>query len=464
MFSAIRASALALTCGCSAAVVGAEPTSLKVDQQQVDQWNAFADELYQLHRHQLSQHPVRTTERIGGYDGYLDDPAFYREVRYFDARSGQLLSRIQWERKRPDVIHMIEVMRYNDQGRVERDYLAAYLPRFRNAPVQTLINFHKYEDGVHGFRQFDASGNRIYEQCRGTYFGESVFLSLEENDLPPYSDTPELFDSPVYLACFENLPLQAGPYLKPLAELRHGSGESAGARTDVQANATLARLDHQIATEPSPALLVERGKVHFDLGQFDAALQDFDAALRQDELLDEAHFWRGMVLGRMGRLDDSIAALSTYLSRNPMNSVAYTKRGVRRIWNGDLANAEQDLKQAIALDPSNAEAHDDLGVLYAQREAYDEALAHFQKTIAIDPTYQKGHHNRALVLYLTGRLNGALQAVNESERLAPDNRGTVLLKGQILQAMGRERQAQALFERAEFMAEDKDWTEQFSLQ
>lgn len=450
-----------------AGAVGAVETdraTLKVDQAQVDAWNAFAEALYELHQHRMQQHTIRTTERIGGYGaGYLGEPDFYREVRYYDAESGRMLSRIQWERERPDVIHMIEVLFHDDKGRVERDYLAAYLPHFRNAPVQTLINFHNYEEGLHAFRQFDASGNRIYEQCRGSYFGERVFLSLEEWDLPPFSDNPGLFDTATYLACFEHLPLQAEQFLDPLAEIGRARGNGM-AGTDVEVDQAVAELNTRIQQAPSAALYLERGQAYFDLGRFDAAVRDYDQALELNEMLDQAHFWRGMALGRMGRLDEAIAALDAYIARNPMNSVAYTKRGVRHIWNGDLEKAERDLKQAIALDPNNAEAHDDLGVVYAQREAYDRALNHFRKTVSIDPSYQKGHHNQAMVLYLTGRLEPALQSANESQRLAPNDRSTVLLKGQILKAMGREQQAQALFDRAQFMAEDKDWTEQFAVQ
>lgn len=455
---------LALGWGAGAVAQTTKLEPLKVDQAQVDAWNAFADALYKLHQHRLDQHPVRTTERTGGYGGYLGDPEFYREVKYFDARSGRLLSRIQWERERPDVIHMIEVLMYDDKGRVERDYLAAFLPRFRNAPVQTLINFHRYEDGLHGFRQFDASGNRIYEQCQGTYFGNNVFFSFEELDLPPYADNPQVFDSPEYLACFEHLPLQADRFLDPLAEIESAQARGASA-TEQQVHRQVAELNGLLAQDPRRAdLLLQRGRLYFELHQFEDAMRDFDAALRRNPALDEAHYWRGMALGRMGQLDQALSALDTYIERHPDDSRALTKRGVRHIWNGDLARAERDLKRALALNPRNAEAHDDLGVIYAQRQEYPQALAHFQQTVEIDPSYQKAHHNRALVLHLTGRLEPALQAVNESQRLAPGDRNTLLLKGQILQALGRKQEAQAMFDRAQFMAEEKDWTEQFSVQ
>jgi hypothetical protein len=196
---------------------------LTVDHAQVKTWNEFAAALYVLHQHQLENRAITTAARTGGYAaGALGGPDFYREVKYYDAQTGRLLSRIQWERKRPSRIHVIEVFVHGKDGRVVRDYLAAYLPRFRNAPVQTLINFHGYGQGLHSFRQFDASGRRIYEQCRGKYFGEDVFLSLDDPDSLRAADNPELFESPVYLACFENLPLRAGSYLDPRNEINDG--------------------------------------------------------------------------------------------------------------------------------------------------------------------------------------------------------------------------------------------------
>ena len=105
---------------------------------------------------------------------------------------------------------------HDDQGRVVRDYAAAYLPEGRNAPIQTLINLHAYNGGLHAFRQFDASGSRIYEFCEGNHGGEPVRLQLFEEDLVGTSEAAErILASPVYSACFEGLPAQAGRYLDP---------------------------------------------------------------------------------------------------------------------------------------------------------------------------------------------------------------------------------------------------------
>ena len=89
-----------------------------VDQQQVAEWNRFVDDLYNLHKRQLEGKAIRTEERI---DGYHQMPEFYREVMYYDASNGRLLSRVAWERENPDRLHEIEVFQHDTEGRVILD-------------------------------------------------------------------------------------------------------------------------------------------------------------------------------------------------------------------------------------------------------------------------------------------------------------------------------------------------------
>lgn len=187
--------------------------TMKVDQTHVDNWNAFADACLALHREQIAGRDVRQEERVGGYANY---PDFYREVSYYDRTNGRLLSRVQWERAEPDRLHAIEVYVRDGGGRVLRDYSAAYLPQGRNAPVQTLINLHAYNGDLHAFRQFDASGDRLYEYCEGNFEGEAVQIRLFEDDLAGVSEHADrVMASPAYQACFQDLPPDPGPYLDP---------------------------------------------------------------------------------------------------------------------------------------------------------------------------------------------------------------------------------------------------------
>lgn len=180
---------------------------------QSERWNRFAEAVYVLHERQVEGRRIETSEEIGSYGGY---PKFYREVRYSDSASHRLLSRIRWESKYANRVHQIEVFVYDDEGRVLRDYAAIYLPDGRHAPVVTLINLHRYHEGLHAFRQFDASRNKIYENCEGNYQSKKLSIDLDEDDLLDAEDDPEgIFFTEAYRACFDGLPETVGGYLQP---------------------------------------------------------------------------------------------------------------------------------------------------------------------------------------------------------------------------------------------------------
>lgn len=180
----------------------------------VERWNWFVDAVYALHKKQTRDRKLNRKERIGGY---YRDPEFFREEQFIDAKSGHHLGTIQWEREHPDRIHSIEVYVRDAQGRVLRDYSALFLTHSRNAPQQTLINLHAYNGKLHAFRQFDATDNRIFERCTGMYKGKKVSLEYDEIQLLEYEDQPQgPLTTPLYKACFNNLPVKsAGKYLTP---------------------------------------------------------------------------------------------------------------------------------------------------------------------------------------------------------------------------------------------------------
>ncbi len=189
--------------------VGAE--TLKVDNVHVRTWNAFARNLEALHRRLTDADGIEVRTSLGGYAGR---PHFYRQKEYY--RDGRLVSRVQWETAHPENLHTIEVYIRDGQGRVIRDYAAAFLPDYRNAPVQTLITLHRYNGDLHAFRTFDASGYRIVERCDGRFDGHEVTLLLDEDEIDEAIGDPKgIMATPEYRACFGDLAQKAGKYLTP---------------------------------------------------------------------------------------------------------------------------------------------------------------------------------------------------------------------------------------------------------
>lgn len=248
--------------------------SLTVDHAQVKQWNRFADALYTLHERQLQEHKIVTSESMGGY---ANNPDYYREVSYHDAESGQLLSRIRWVTQQPDVVHSIDVFQYDEQGRLDKDFAVVYLPMHRNAPIQTLINIHQYHDDLMSFRQFDASGVRIYEQCRGHYASEPVMISLDQDELPLHTGhLPQFVTEELYTRCFANMPEDAAAQLSDLLPELSATTEAFEAESYAKLVSNIDLLSELIAIAPDKAQwYLDRGRGYFKLQDVERAINDF---------------------------------------------------------------------------------------------------------------------------------------------------------------------------------------------
>ena len=114
---------------------------------------------------------------------------------------------------------------------------------------------------------------------------------------------------------------------------------------------------------------------------------------------------------------------------------------------------------ALKIDSNNAEAHDDLGVLYAQKREYAKAMEHFNRAISIDPTYQKAYHNLAMLLHIAGDNANAINRINQSLKLNPHSRNSLLLKSSILDSLGRIKEASQVESQADLIREG-EWYEQ----
>jgi len=435
--------------------------SVKENVKQLKILNTFVDDLLRVHRHRLETRKIKQTDRIGGYQ---DMPEHFRDAEYHDAKSGLLLSRIRWENKPGGLPEMIEIYFYDKQGRVSVDYLAVFLPGYRNAPFQAVVNIHKHDDSLSAFRQFDTYEDRLFERCKGDFFGEKVDLLLNDIDIPP---EPEDVSAELYTACFGLLPTTVGNYLKPMDLIPALKEAALTGNEDDMTHDKMARriadLDRKIDADPNNAgLYVKRGRDHLTLFYFNEAIFYFSTAIDLNDAIDAAYFGRGMALGRNGEIDKGIDDLSVYIRRNPESSLAYTKRGVRRIWKKDFKAARKDLLMAVSLNGNNAEAHDDLGVVLAQLGDLQAALNHLLRAKAIEPGYQKVHHNLAMVYFIGGAHEQALAAANVALRLQPQNRSSMFLKGNILGEMGRTAEAEEIKANAGFLSQG-NWSERSAI-
>jgi len=206
----MSAGAVLLFAAFSVWAADAHVMQIETNEAHVTSWNRFAKQAFDLHKRQIAGRAIRKTEVAGQYHGTAARGYAYTETSYHDARSGLLLSRVRVDRDRPKILHIVEVFIHDEQGHVIRDFGAIYLPWIQNAPIRTMVNLHQYNRDLHAYRQFDASGVRIYEHCQGRQSGARVDISLYEHEIglpATASDT--------YQACFAGVQQTAGIYRSP---------------------------------------------------------------------------------------------------------------------------------------------------------------------------------------------------------------------------------------------------------
>ncbi len=105
------------------------------------------------------------------------------------------------------------------------------------------------------------------------------------------------------------------------------------------------------------ATFVNRGIVHMQAKELNAAIADFDAAIRARPETAEAYVNKGIALVHLGNHDrDAVELLTLGLARNPARpEVAYYVRGIANEQLGETRDAYDDYTRAAALKPGWAE-------------------------------------------------------------------------------------------------------------
>jgi tetratricopeptide (TPR) repeat protein len=135
------------------------------------------------------------------------------------------------------------------------------------------------------------------------------------------------------------------------------------------------------------AAYIHRGAARRNKGQFDAALQDEDAALRLDPNSIDALTVRGTIFAIKQQPDAAIHDLDTVLRREPNRADALAARGA---------------------------AH-------GEKQEYEAALRDFDHVLKLDPRASGVYHERAMTYRLLGRHDLAFPDFETAVRLAPDN-------------------------------------------
>ncbi|MBS0210032.1 MAG: tetratricopeptide repeat protein [Planctomycetes bacterium] len=133
------------------------------------------------------------------------------------------------------------------------------------------------------------------------------------------------------------------------------NGKSGWVKRDhvLPASEALDYFNRQLRVQPQNAeLLFARGNVYRSLGEFEAAIDDYDAAIR---LHPQAAAYNGRARAHFeaGHMDKAIADFSTAIRLMPNSALLYNNRAAAWEKQGDITRALADLEQARRLDPEH---------------------------------------------------------------------------------------------------------------
>lgn len=155
----------------------------------------------------------------------------------------------------------------------------------------------------------------------------------------------------------------------------------------------------------SSAVHFNLGKVRQMLGKLDAAVRDFDEAIRRDPAHIDAYISRALVLRSAEAWEDAAATLEHAILLAPYHAELHFHYGNVMHDLQDRRAAIDAYETALALKPTHIEAAVNCGNAYRELDDIEQALAHYTRALALAPEHPEARYNKSLALLADGQLS-----------------------------------------------------------
>ena len=135
-------------------------------------------------------------------------------------------------------------------------------------------------------------------------------------------------------------------------------------------------------------------------GQPDAALTQFNQALKIRPDDGELHYNAGVILALQGKVDEALAQYQTAVALAPDRVDFHNNLGTALFAKGSVAESIAQFQAALRLQPDDADARYNLGNALANRGQLDEAIAQYRQVLAGHPDHENARHNLTAALAL----------------------------------------------------------------
>ncbi len=209
--------------------------------------------------------------------------------------------------------------------------------------------------------------------------------------------------------------------------LHAAMARSEGLRSDYAANLKR-RLIHAFAYER--------------LGEYQRALEQYDAVILLEPNHASSLHNRGEMRRRLGQnqaaIDDFTAAIRLGV---PQAALTFNNRGAAYIALAQPDRAIRDFDDAIGLDPKLAMAYSNRGIAYTRLGLHQRAIEDFDRAIRIIPQYAVAFQNRAYAYSKVEKYSRAIDDLDVAIRHEPRNPELYRLRAEMHKRMRNFRQA-----------------------
>ena len=209
----------------------------------------------------------------------------------------------------------------------------------------------------------------------------------------------------------------------------------------VPSNHLKALLKQVGPTEPSSSELLVSARTHFRQGfrklmsrEYNAAIADYDQAIRLKPEFAEAYNVRGHAKSFLARYDSAIADYNQAIRLLPeftdpelsMGKVkgyqveTYYYRGHAKYFLARYDSAIADYDQAIRLSPEFAGPYYYRGHAKYSLARYDSAIADYDQAIRLSPEFAEAYYARGRANYSLAQYNLAIADYDQAIRLSPE--------------------------------------------
>ena len=127
-----------------------------------------------------------------------------------------------------------------------------------------------------------------------------------------------------------------------------------------------------------------RGLCHLNLGEYQEAIKDFDAAINLNPDDADAYQGRGASYGQFKKHNQAVEDLDFAIRLNPNSANTFFTRGIVHFNKEDYDSGIRDFDRAIALEPSHADSYTGRGRCYLHLGEYRKSISDLDTAISLE--------------------------------------------------------------------------------